>query len=562
MALVCQENVSVYYDFLIKTRRRRTQCWFIYLLPVSAVYICINKKTKIHENDLSFFSSFFFLQPSMEPIVNLRQIDYGRVCIFCLKNTDRLSKATDHGLEKVKHAARTRSNLKDSKNSVLIERLNDVMESAEAQTYVWHKMCYAHFTDKSKLERLQNSQIVDSEQEASCSTPSQQEQAECCSRPNDSRQEASCSRRVHMRRSLRKDMEPVNWNLCMFCQIDVLKKKLKSVMTKQLSDQIIQNSHFDYKIGLRLAAVIDLIAAEAKYHLTCLRAFIRSTDKTKQEMHKNSENSDNPDLAIIWLCKELQQAADKGHVILLDDVWERYKVLAEDSTTTIPLSYCSRRATFSEKLQSQLGDIFNFFQPLDKSPSERKTILIPTKYVSTVANTAVFEMMESEDTLPQYLPKDNSFLSLVHVALKIRKDLIETPGHKGFSVSEDDAIACIPDSLYMLLRLIFGGQEALEDDNSEKTEDLLRSRVLSAAQDLVYCVSGGRKWTPKHIGLATTLHQATRSKQLVELFSKAGHCLNYEQVLQVDSALAESTLKSMDPATGTIIPPNMVADHP
>ena len=82
-------------------------------------------------------------------------------------------------------------------------------------------------------------------------------------------------------------------------------------------------------------------------------------------------------------------------------------------------------------------------------------------------------------------------------------------------------------------------------------EEIVRSRVLSIAQDLVYCISGGKKWTPKHIGLANTLHQATRSKDLVELFSKAGHCLSYEQVLQVDTSLAESTLKSMDQATGT-----------
>ena len=49
-----------------------------------------------------------------------------------------------------------------------------------------------------------------------------------------------------------------------------------------------------------------------------------------------------------WLCKELQGAADKGHVLLLNDVWERYKLLSEKSSTTIPLSYCSRRATFCE----------------------------------------------------------------------------------------------------------------------------------------------------------------------------------------------------------------------
>ena len=60
------------------------------------------------------------------------------------------------------------------------------------------------------------------------------------------------------------------------------------------------------------------------------------------------------------------------------------------------------------------------------------------------------------------------FLSLVLVALKIRGDMLETPGHKGFSVSEDEAIPCIPDSLYMLLRVIFGGQEALKDVSPEK----------------------------------------------------------------------------------------------
>ena len=468
----------------------------------------------------------------MDPVVNLKRplpVDYS-LCIFCQTHTASVipSKASDHGLATVRHAASTRKKLRDSKNIDLVDHLQNVLDSAEAQTIVWHKMCYAHFTDKSKLERLQKTQAVDSKQEASCSSSGD-------------------------RSSLRRPVEPVNWNLCIFCQSVVLKARLISVMTKQMSDQIIQASSLDYKIGLRLAGVIDLIAAEAKYHLKCLRAFTRSTIKTKQD-------SENTDLAMVWLCKELHHSADKGHVILLNDVWERYKELAEESSTIIQPSYYSRRSTFKEKLQSQLGDIFTFFQSLDRSTSERKTMLIPTKY----QHTAVLQMKEIEETeemLPQYVPQEDIFLSLVHVALKIRGDMMETPGHKGFSVSEDEAISCIPDSLYMLLRLIFGGQEALEDDSSENNEDLVQSRVLSIAQDLVYCISGGRKWTPKHIGLGNTLHQATRSKDLVELFNKAGHCLSYEQVLQVDTSLAESTLKSMDQATGAIIPPNIVANE-
>lgn len=46
-----------------------------------------------------------------------------------------------------------------------------------------------------------------------------------------------------------------------------------------------------------------------------------------------------------------------------------------------------------------------------------------------------------------------------------------------------------------------------------------------------------------------TLHQVTWSKDLVKLFNKAGHILSYDQILQVDTSLVESILKSLDPET-------------
>lgn len=81
---------------------------------------------------------------------------------------------------------------------------------------------------------------------------------------------------------------------------------------------------------------------------------------------------------------------------------------------------------------------------------------------------------------------------------------------------------------------------------------------MSVAQDLIYGISKGKKWTPKHIGLTSTLHQATRSKDLVNLFHRAGHCLSYKQLLQIDTALAKNTLELMDPTTGAVIPKNFV----
>jgi len=82
--------------------------------------------------------------------------------------------------------------------------------------------------------------------------------------------------------------------------------------------------------------------------------------------------------------------------------------------------------------------------------------------------------------------------------------------------------------------------------------------VLSCAQDIVYGVSGGTKWTPKHVGLGSTLHQVTRSKDLVKLFNKAGHILSYDQILKVDTSLVASVLKSLDPETSSIMLPNLL----
>ena len=179
--------------------------------------------------------------------------------------------------------------------------------------------------------------------------------------------------------------------------------------------------------------------------------------------------------------------------------------------------------------------------------------------------------------IPIYNPPKDDFLSMVHMALKLRSDVLAQATYKGLNVNEEEALACVPDSLYMFLRLLIGGQSTLEigdgedgvdcDDGSEggvecdgdadhadRKESITLSRVLSIAQDIVYSASGGKSWTPKHVGLASTLHQTTRSKQLVQLFHKAGHIIGYNDVLKLDTALAENTLTKMDLGNGAVIP--------
>ena len=79
--------------------------------------------------------------------------------------------------------------------------------------------------------------------------------------------------------------------------------------------------------------------------------------------------------------------------------------------------------------------------------------------------------------------------------------MIAKEGHKGLSVSEDDAIGCIPESLYMFLYLLLGGQRLIEKDGSDvEDEEKTRKIVMSVAQDLIYGVSKGKNGHPNILG--------------------------------------------------------------
>ena len=46
---------------------------------------------------------------------------------------------------------------------------------------------------------------------------------------------------------------------------------------------------------------------------------------------------------MIWLCEELEYAADKGYVIILKDAWTKFMVRAERAEIELPRSFISRR---------------------------------------------------------------------------------------------------------------------------------------------------------------------------------------------------------------------------
>ena len=163
----------------------------------------------------------------------------------------------------------------------------------------------------------------------------------------------------------------------------------------------------------------------------------------------------------------------------------------------------------------------------------------------------------SQETAAVIDPEYEILSWLYRVALKVRGDISASPSHNligGFN--EENAEKVVPSSLYLHLHLICS--KSTEDlDESEDTSIKIKTRTLSIAQDIVFLASNGRKKTPKHIALGVTVHQATRSKKLVQLLHAAGHCISYESVLHVDTSLVNSLLDAYEANEKLFIPANI-----
>ena len=419
-------------------------------------------------------------------------------CFICQeKKGQKLLTPNSDGLKTIESARQIRQKLRSDNFRDATDRLTEVFTACPPLQILCHNGCRASYTSSAKLQRLKAADSATPESNASTST----------STPTDHPQNIL----------LRSKLSKINWNLCIFCQKET-KEKIHLIQELQVSKRILQASQYDQILRTRLACVNDLTAADGKHHSSCHVKFTRKIAK----IIKSPAN--RTDMSLLWLSQELEHLASHADILDLTDVWERYCAIANEANITIPPSYISRRSTFKEKLAERIHGVYEVVVLHDQARTDPRTLLVPTKY-QYIPFSAMAKEDDSELTIPTFKHEQNdSFLSMVHVALRIRGDILSHPRPEGIDISENRAIDCVPDSLYMFLNLILGGQKLLEEEveSNHDNKHNCQSRILSIAQDVVYTASGDKYLTPKHIGMGSTLHQATRSKELVNLFHKAG----------------------------------------
>ena len=139
-----------------------------------------------------------------------------------------------------------------------------------------------------------------------------------------------------------------------------------------------------------------------------------------------------------------------------------------------------------------------------------------------------------------------------HVALSIRQELMSVKESMSWPPNSEELadmdVSIIPDSLFNLVTWLVAGDVGgcTADGGRVPVDCHIKRRVLSIAQDILYCSRGGLLKTPKHVLLPMAVHHLTRSAQLVLMLNRFGHGISLSQIQEIDTALAKEALATAD----------------
>ncbi len=468
---------------------------------------------------------------------------YWKRCFICQSikrpaNKFSLSQASAEGIERVVECAALREKCSDLSFQDTIDRLKNVNLSESDKQILWHRSCYSSFTNKEHIQRLQKRVTVRQTQDSEFS-------------------EAHSEESQHQPSLRRSHVDRMDWSKCMFCQNIVKGLKLNQVQTFETSQKILEKAALNPVMSCRLASTNDLIADEGKYHLKCYAKFQRTT---AQQQPKQQEKES----CVIFdeVMSVLQSGISKGNVYSFKSVWTYFCRRYDSAYGVEPETFKSDR--FRTRIKDCLGDKVVFIQPLNPSES----LLIISADLGEAALQSLLQENQENDANYEKgglgadglkdVDLDTELLSwLFRVAIKVRHDIKVTPGQESIgTIDMQSAEEVVPDTLYMLIRMLCAGDVDTTDESNNELNIDLKTKILSICQDIVFLVSKGRKYTPKHVGIGVTVHQATRSKELVQLLHAAGHSISYETVLRLDNAIANDTLERYNTNGNVIVPRN------
>lgn len=410
----------------------------------------------------------------------------------------------------------------------------------EEKNASWHRTCYQSIVHTGLLRRAQVrfQRILDFEQSRKV--------------PRHFRESAEENKLT------RSQTSPYDKNACFFCEKQgTYKESLHSVCTESAGNSLraaIELAN-NQKLNVKLNTCVDANDAHAidiKYHKSCWAKNVTGVLRKPIESSCQSKIVNAEVAAKIEFLNMIETELNNGKILTMADLQLAYLEILK--ANHVPEPTCDRKR-LKQMLKSQIADI-EFHQAKKVNESDRVT-LKKTRDAAVQQS----EILDTNDVCEE--------MSILFNAASILRKHINKSDRWTFTGSFDDLQESnIPKELNIFYRwLIEGPHQLFRDEKSTE----VHNRVMNLAQTTIcMCLSDRQRRNktsevirfpremPQQVAVGLSLHQAFRSKEMINLLHAFGMCIEYNRLLRIEAQIESAVISRMDSDGGVYIPPGII----
>ena len=371
--------------------------------------------------------------------------------------------------------------------------------------------------------------------------------------PNESRRKTTEPSKL-----TRSKTSPYEKNVCFFCEEpENVKLPLHNVSTftaGQSLDEAIRLSQNDI-LRVKLSAAVDSSDAHAidiKYHKKCWLNNV--TNVLRKTFSPDESKSDfmSEIAARIEFLAVTEATLRDGQILTVSDLQNTLEQVFQANDVS-KVRY--NRKTLKALLENEISDV-EFHKPKRRNEPERVS-------VKTTRDEAI---QLSEDARAKC---DEELKVLFDAAKTLRKAINRSKRWEFTGTLTDIDYSVVPEELFLFARWLIQGSKR-ETLSKDKTEDA-KKRALSLCQTAVSMCLTERQCNnkksktlnlsremPQQLAVGLAVHQATRSKDLVNMLHGFGMAVEYNRVMRVEAQIEATVLERMEENGGIYIPPDIV----
>lgn len=346
---------------------------------------------------------------------------------------------------------------------------------------------------------------------------------------------------------------PYDSNLCFFCEEKAkYQNPLHLVSTSSAGsslDNAVKQSK-DPKLLVKLSTALDSTDAHAidiKYHKSCWAKHVSGV--LRKTIKDDEERSRSETAAKLEFLNLTQAALDSGEILNMAQLEQAFDSISNENNSPKTLS----RRSVKELIQKEIKGV-EFHKPTRANEPERVS-------VKQCRDAAIHIVESTADS-------DESMKTLFDAASILRK-AINRSEKWVFSGSLDTMTHdhC-PEELTCFFRWIIQGPNKTLSD--KKCNEVHKRAMQLAQNTIALCLTDRQvdnkrskavyctREMPQHLAVSLAIHQAVRSKELVNLLHGFGMAVEYNRLLRVESQIEKTVLKRIESEGGMFLPPDIV----